>query len=224
MWENLNVNGFHFDSAAEYAEAKHEAEIIQYLRDKMDINDPQIAFKVYIKLLERQNLHTVIGISFLKELRDRIVESGIIEDSELKYIHAPQCSFEKAGTLETGDENALETDNAADEFSSDVNLPDNNNGNSDSLKLLNRDLQASKKNEKKMRSVADYYRFKTKQAYIIIGALVLMIIIFFGITVYRGDLNMDSKELEIQDKYAQWDEELKQREAELNAREQALNE
>ena len=68
MWDNLTVNGFHFDSAAEYAEAKKEFEAIEYICSKMDVNNPETAFKVYYKLLERKNLHTIVGYSFLKEL------------------------------------------------------------------------------------------------------------------------------------------------------------
>ena len=75
MWEGLKIGGFQFDDSMEYALAKKESDIIGYITERMNINDPQVALLVYYKLLERQDMKTVVGLSFLKQLRDYCVES-----------------------------------------------------------------------------------------------------------------------------------------------------
>ena len=86
MWEGLKIGGFQFDDSMEYALAKKESDIIGYITERMNINDPQVALLVYYKLLERQDMKTVVGLSFLKQLRDYCVESGVVEDSQIKMI------------------------------------------------------------------------------------------------------------------------------------------
>ena len=209
MWNDLTVNGFHFDNAGEYADAKKENETIEYISSKMNLSDPEVAFKVYYKLLERQNLHTIVGFSFLKELRDRIIKSGIIKEEELRSINAPKVTL--AGKTEdksVGDETSLEIGSLVKE-------------NSD-VPIVSQDITRSKSKEKRLKAVADYYRLKNKRCYIVITALIFVIIIFIGISYYRGNLNFDDAEVAVQNKYSAWAEELAEKEALLDARAKEL--
>ena len=83
MWEGLQVSGFQFDDSMEYALAKKEADIINYIIERMDISDPQVALKVYYKLLERQDFKTVVGFTFLKQLRDFCVQNGVVDNLQI---------------------------------------------------------------------------------------------------------------------------------------------
>ena len=208
MWDNLTVNGFHFETAAEYADAKKEYEAIEYICSKMDISNPEVAFKIYYKLLERKNLHTIVGYSFLKELRDKIASSGIIKDEELRSINAPKVSSKPEPTNNVGDETSLEIDNLAKKENIDDNPKD-------------KDRERSK--EKKLKAVADYYRLKTKKCHIIIAALAVVIIVIFAIGYYRGGLNFSDAEIIVQNKYSAWAEELAEKEATLEYRSRELD-
>ena len=210
MWDNLTVNGFHFETAAEYADAKKEHEAIEYICSKMDISEPEVAFKVYYKLLERQNLHTIVGYSFLKELRDSIVRSGIIREEELKSINAPSVTVKSTAVNNVGDETSLEIDSLAN---------DNNPS-----EPAQRDPSKDRSKEKRLKAVADYYRLTARKCYIVIAALVVVIIAFFAISYYRGNLNFDDAEIAVQNKYSAWAEELAEKEAVLNIRARELDE
>lgn len=207
MWDNLTVNGFHFDTAAEYADAKKEYEAIEYICSKMDISDPEIAFKVYYKLLERKNLHTIVGYSFLKELRDKIADSGIIKDEELRSINAPKVSVKNESEKNIGDETSLEIDSLANNGEASVDKP----------------KEREKSKEKKLKAVADYYRLKTRKCYIVIAALAVIIIAFFAISYYRGNLNFNDAEVIVQNKYSAWAEELAEKEHTLEMRSRELD-
>lgn len=227
MWDNMTVGGFHFNSAAEYADAKHEEETIRTIESRMDVNNPEIALKVYFKLLERQTLHTIVGLTFLKKLYDCALKSGIIEESELKAINAPTLTEVDLPT-QTGDETALENDTNATEFSSDVenSIPQESEGEEkpgDEIRRLNRIINSSRENEKKSKTIADYYRKKVKKLTIIIVALVVIVISLFIIAVRNKNLTFTTEEIAVQDKYAAWEEELTERENALKARENALD-
>lgn len=224
MRDNLTVHGFYFESSGEYVEAKREAEAIEYISLKMDINNPQIAMKVYYKLLERQNLHTIVGLTFLKELHDRIVSAGLIEEKNIKSIMIKANTGGKTIT-EYGDEEALVTDthnhNNADEIEEDEGVREAIQKVQTTEKEQN--LKFSREREKKLKTVADYYHTKVKKCYIIITALALIIAAMFGISIYNGSFSSNNAEIELQNKYAAWEEELQNRENELKERESRLD-
>lgn len=223
MWNNLSIDGFSFETSAEYAEAKHEYDTISYICSKMDINNPQVALKIYYKLLERQNLHTIVGLTFLKKLRDIAVESGAADPDELRTIHSPQLSENTSGVSETGDESALENDNEASEMSVDVPSEiEERQDEMDEVRKLNRDLGKLREKEKKLKTVSEYYRNKVKKQYIIIAALIIIIAGLFGLAIYNNNLTFADEEIVLQDKYSAWAEELKAKEAELNEREKLI--
>lgn len=228
MWDNMTVSGFHFSTAAEYADAKHEADTIATIESRMDLSNPEIALKVYFKLLERQTMHTIVGMSFLKSLYDTIQKAGIIDESELKAINAPVLVDPEVQTqTQTGDETALENDVSANEFSSDVDdsIPsqgDEDEKPGDEIRRLNRDINSSRDREKKLKTVADFYRNKVKKMTIVIVALIIVVAALFITAVYNKNLTFKSEEVAVQDKYSAWEEELTAREAAIKAREDAL--
>jgi hypothetical protein len=87
MKENeYKIAGFSFADANDYKEAKREAETIDYIRANTDLNDLNKAMKLYHKLVERKTLKTVVGLSFLKELQERIIKEGIVRKDSMPCI------------------------------------------------------------------------------------------------------------------------------------------
>jgi hypothetical protein len=81
------VAGYRFSDAHDYKEAKREAETVDYIKKNTDLKDINKVLKLYHKLIERKTLRTVIGFVFLNELRDKIIQSGIISEDKLPKIH-----------------------------------------------------------------------------------------------------------------------------------------
>lgn len=81
--------GFTFASEAEFKEAKKEAEVVSYIRSKADLSNVKVVVKLYNRLVERKTLGTVLGISFLQELRSRAIASGVIAESSLRPLPEP---------------------------------------------------------------------------------------------------------------------------------------
>lgn len=84
------IDGFSFSDSHTFKEAKREAETVEYIKANTDLNNMNKTIKLYHKLVERNTLKTVVGYCFLKELRERIVQGGIVSEDNLPPIRIEQ--------------------------------------------------------------------------------------------------------------------------------------
>ncbi len=84
--QEYKVAGYIFPDAHSYKEAKREEETVEYIKANTDLNDLNKALKLYHKLVERKTLKTVVGFSFLNDLRNRILAAGIVMKENLPDI------------------------------------------------------------------------------------------------------------------------------------------
>ncbi|MBO4781272.1 MAG: hypothetical protein J5522_02655 [Lachnospiraceae bacterium] len=228
MWEGLKIGGFQFDDSMDYALAKKESDIIEYVSERMNISDPQVALLVYYKLLDRQDMNTVVGLTFLKQLRDYCIQSGVVDDSQIRMIPIKGENNKKGKLSSYGDEDALETDAAISQGEENMDEGLNTLENkieeefSNEEKQLKRDIKSHIDRESKLKSVADHYKNKVKKCYYVISALFIIILILFILAVKSGNTPFSDTEKNIQDKYAAWAEELSEREQAIREKESQL--
>lgn len=99
MDKGFIVEGFAFDNSKDYSEARREAEAVTFLRAKLDMADSNEVIKAYGKLMQKkQAFSTPVGISFLKELRDKVLATGMISDENLKLIEINSKVAEKSNS------------------------------------------------------------------------------------------------------------------------------
>lgn len=84
--KGFTYQGFTFRSEAEFTEAKKEAEVVAYIRGQADLSNMKTVVKLYNRLIEKGTLTTELGIAFLKELRSRALESGVVAESSLAAL------------------------------------------------------------------------------------------------------------------------------------------
>ena len=77
---------FEFESRESYEQAKKETEKIQKILEKTDISNPKIALKLYNKADSGKIFSTISGYFFLLELRQQILESGLVSERALAPI------------------------------------------------------------------------------------------------------------------------------------------
>ena len=86
------LQGYCFTDVEEYREAKREAESIDYIRAKTDLEDLNKVTKLYYKLVDKQTFQSVIGYEFLKELQDKILDGGISTSDTIPWIKVSRRS------------------------------------------------------------------------------------------------------------------------------------
>lgn len=80
---------FEFQTEAAYKEAKKEAEVVAYIRQKTDLNNAATVLQLYDKLVVRGTFTTPVGIAFLKELRGAVLRMGLVEENALRPLPEP---------------------------------------------------------------------------------------------------------------------------------------
>lgn len=95
MRREYKYRGHVFSTEKQLIEAKKEAEAIEYLRVKTDFNKPDVLIKLYNKLLDRNMMETEVGMDFLAELRQRILDSGMFKEEQVRPVPPIKKATEK---------------------------------------------------------------------------------------------------------------------------------
>lgn len=86
----LIVGGFVFPSYKEAQNAIKEQKNIESIRQKMPMSDRNAVYKIYTKLIESNMFHTMVGYSFLYELRSKLIFEFGYDESELQNVILPK--------------------------------------------------------------------------------------------------------------------------------------
>ena len=87
---SLIVDGFAFQSAKDAENALREQQNIEIIREKAVLSDSSAVYELYEKLIERDMFKSIVGYSFLYELRYRLIHDFGYEEEELSAITIPK--------------------------------------------------------------------------------------------------------------------------------------
>lgn len=80
------ILGYTFSDEESYLEAKKEADKINYILEKTDIDKEKTLFELYNALNDDNVFRTIIGYNFLTQLRKRILSRTTTKDDEISPI------------------------------------------------------------------------------------------------------------------------------------------
>ncbi len=100
--DELIVEGCRFNSVADAARAREELKKADYIRSRINYNDPESALAIYEKMLSNKIFITPPGNFFLKEVRDRLISLGIEEERIPAVPLSHMYSISPAVTPEEG--------------------------------------------------------------------------------------------------------------------------
>lgn len=108
--EKLIVEGFEFSSVSEAQIALKEKENIEIIRERTPLEDGEVCLDLYSKLIERDMFKTIVGYSFLYELRQYLIIKFGYEEESLPTIVLPKrMEYEKVNeTHQSAMESKLE--------------------------------------------------------------------------------------------------------------------
>lgn len=84
--EKREIDGYKFLNKRDYVKAEREKAVIEQMKSEFNWKNPSIAFKLYNKIIDKSSFTTIIGIEFLKELKEIIEKSGIGTQESLRPI------------------------------------------------------------------------------------------------------------------------------------------
>ena len=86
MGNKFTFQGHTFDDEKQLIAAKKEAEAVEYLRAKTDFSNMNNLIKLYNRILDRDMMETVVGIEFLKEIRETLIGSGMFTEEQVRPV------------------------------------------------------------------------------------------------------------------------------------------
>lgn len=203
VWE---VNGFVFENEEQAKLAQKEVEGIQYIHDNMNMDNPQMVQEIYQRIMDQELFHTPIGYAYLKELQDYLKGLPGVDASAIPGIPVKDMGLDLDQVA--GRENSGEQANE----NTDENTEKQDDGAAGS------DIKVTEKEKKKQQEQQETKLQKRCRILLSVNiVLVIIVIAMFVISLTSGSTTILNYETKIINKYEDWEQELDEREAALDA-------
>ncbi len=200
LQETYEAGGFVFRTKKEAELAQREIEGTKYLRQKLDMENPNAVFSIYQNLIEQDLFETPVGYCFLKELRDYLLMIPAISNEEVLAIpiRYPQTEEE---------EKKQKKEQKKEEQRKE--------------RQREKEKAKNKKDQKK-----EGKNYKGRCQFFMVTSLILLISVvsMMLLAATSDNVNILNYENKLIDKYSSWEQELEEREQAVKEQEQALEE
>ncbi len=227
------VDGFAFTDKATAQKALKEAGNIKYGKENLDTKNPRMVLEMYHKLNKENVFETPVGLTYLKKLQDYLYRIPEIKMQGLEPIQAGREKQQLGGKQG----NALQKPSGFDGNVNQQAPPEGQNGKQpqglpegpgssgegelaewyeeqlgqEKQKRRNADIKQSR-TERKLKSARVALRFSITGNLFLVLVVVGMVVI----TLMDDHPNIINYENKIIDKYTKWEQELEERERNLN--------
>lgn len=194
------IDGFYFETDELYEEAHKEKLAVAYLSKQVDLSDNKQALRLYQQAASQKLFSTVIGLTFLRDIEFRLKKDESIPKDQIMAVTVPL------------------KERPPEKPSVSISSLQSEEGTS---KKERQKKEAYPFNEK---TEAGKYRRRFHGALAFVFILLATIGVMFFITLSSDLPTIVNYRTRLNNEYASWDEELKEREAALDLREKELME
>lgn len=200
LQETYEAGGFVFRTKKEAELAQREIEGTKYLRQKLDMENPNAVFSIYQNLIEQDLFETPVGYCFLKELRDYLLMIPAISNEEVLAIPIRYPQTEEEEKKQKKEQKKEEQ-----------------------RKERQREKEKAKNKKEQKKEGKNY---KGRCQFFMVTSLILLIsaVSMMLLAATSDNVNILNYENKLIDKYSSWEQELEEREQAVKEQEQALEE
>ena len=200
LQETYEAGGFVFRTKKEAELAQREIEGTKYLRQKLDMENPNAVFSIYQNLIEQDLFETPVGYCFLKELRDYLLMIPAISNEEVLAIPIRYPQTEEEEKKQKKEQKK-----------------------EDQRKERQREKEKAKNKKEQKKEGKNY---KGRCQFFMVTSLILLISVvsMLLLAATSDNVNILNYENKLIDKYSSWEQELEEREQAVKEQEQALEE
>lgn len=200
LQETYEAGGFVFRTKKEAELAQREIEGTKYLRQKLDMENPNAVFSIYQNLIEQDLFETPVGYCFLKELRAYLLMIPAISNEEVLAIPIRYPQTEEEEKKQKKEQKKEEQ-----------------------RKERQREKEKAK-NKKEQKKEGKNYKGRC-QFFMVTSLILLISVVSMMLLAATSDnVNILNYENKLIDKYSSWEQELEEREQAVKEQEQALEE
>lgn len=189
LQETYEAGGFVFRTKKEAELAQREIEGTKYLRQKLDMENPNAVFSIYQNLIEQDLFETPVGYCFLKELRDYLLMIPAISNEEVLAIPIRYPQTEEEEKKQKKEQKKEEQ-----------------------RKERQREKEKAK-NKKEQKKEGKNYKGRC-QFFMVTSLILLISVVSMMLLAATSDnVNILNYENKLIDKYSSWEQELEERES-----------
>lgn len=239
----ITVEGFTFTDPEMARKAMREAESIQYVKGKLDMDNPRMVHEMYRKLIAEKVFETPVGLAYLKQLRDYLSSVPKIKRNGQDAAPAPGSPGEGRtfGSVQRKTQKVADAKKENPVFRGTVSPAQNSAGQGEAVgeiplsgaEELAEWYEESLEQEKQKRRTAELKQRRTEEKlknsrgllrFSIAGNFFLLLVAIgmIVITLLDDSPNIINYENKILDQYTQWEQELKEREQIIKEKEAEL--
>lgn len=245
MAKNLiKVGDYYYDNRKAASTAENELKAVEYMRENLDLDKPEELFAAYEQMIAKKVFVTEVGMSFLEDIRNYLKVYATlatklsplypIENLAVKNVQRKKSHYKEDRRRElavTKAEKAIDpkkAQKAAVEVLSGESAEKTKKKRQKKEKINEPKVKVKKQKEKvveeKNTDPVDYrYRELFHLTLTLCIVLFVSIVAMFIISSTSNNINILNYENEIIDKYSTWEQELSDREKELDAWEKELS-
>ena len=219
------VNGYTFETQEMAEKAKREANGIKYIRSQTKMDDPEVVFKLYHKLIDRKYFETPVGLAFMEELHDYLQSIPFFRAEDIRPLPQIQTKEELLESLKQDVRQKHVESRRTEQKAQSIAVPKKEREKAQKVVAQNKKMQKAReraidseiaKNERKYKRPFMISSFLA----IVFGLVIIGMFIIMNIS--GNSVTIVNYENEIINKYEDWEKDLKEREAVIMQREAEL--
>ncbi|MCR4830105.1 MAG: hypothetical protein K5883_01485 [Pseudobutyrivibrio sp.] len=193
-----NIGGYIFDDENKAKKAAKELKAVEYILGQIKESDERGVLSVYNKLIKQRLFSTEIGMGFLSQLRQNLVDSGVFSEKEIPPVYSLD---------EPQDTKKLSVPES--EMPKEESSP----------KVAKVDVDKKKLGETSDKYLIRRLKLVNRVLLVLCITLLLCVIGMFYVNSTINSPTILNYEEKILDKYSAWEQELTQREAAVKEKE-----
>ena len=212
MESERTIEGYAFEDAELFADAENEKRAVDYLREQIEKSSPEAVLSIYHQLMQQNLFHTQIGFEFLRELQLYLYEQESIDNARISPITIPRAQAPQASSRAES-EKKQEHEAPVVREEPPARPP------------TKEELAQMRRLREQNRSLTNRFRISL----FVSGVCGVVVVAMFILTLTSSSPTILNYKTKLEDSYAQWEQQLtdrekiiKEREAQLNEREAAL--
>ena len=197
-----NIGGYIFDDENKAKLAAKELRAVEYILGQLKTADEKAVLTVYKKLLNQRQFSTEIGMSFLTQLRQNLLQTGAFSEDEIPPVYELE---------EEGKEN-IEENTVEEEAEVEAKPEPKKKAKASTKKVIKPPVRDASTEVKRL-------RFLNRVLIVLCITLLLCVIGMFYVNSTINSPTILNYEEELLNKYSSWEQELTEREAAVKERE-----
>lgn len=219
------VNGYTFETEEMAEKAKREANGIKYIRSQTKMDDPEVVFKLYHKLIDRNYFQTPVGMAFMEELQEYLHSIPFFREEDIRPLPKQATKEELLQSLKQDVRQKNVASRRTEQAAQSIAVSQKEREQAQKIVAKNREQRRARERAIETEKAKNERKYKrpfmiTSFLSVVFGLVIIGMFIIMSVS--GESVTIVNYENELINKYEAWEKELEEREAVVMQKEAEL--